>query len=99
MEVRDQMSCSKRWMSMIGIVAVFVSLFATSSFAQANPITYYGCLSPGGTLSRVTIGTAPECPVGQPVISWNHDWVAGSTGSARPAGRDGRTRSSGSKRR
>ena len=58
-------------LGMIGIAAVFVTLFGTSSQAQTNPTTYYRCLAAGGTLSRVITGTPPDCPAAQTPVSWN----------------------------
>src|SRR5437773_11571450 len=65
---------------MIGILAIFVTLFGTSSQAQTNLTTYYGCLAAGGTLARVTTGTPPDCTAGQTPVSWNQTGPQGPQG-------------------
>jgi len=70
--------------------------------ASANTVTYLGCLSPGGVLSRV--GTRlPTCPRGSRIISWNsvgpqgrrgatgRQGIAGPRGGRGPGGPKGAT--------
>src|SRR5688500_427098 len=55
----------------IALVLAGGSVFSASG--DPAPATYFGCLTPGGTLHRLVVSPddEPDCPADQTLISWN----------------------------
>jgi hypothetical protein len=77
------------------IIALAVGLgFALSTFgAQGDELlgTFFGCLSPGGTLTKVVVSPAgpPVCSPNATAVTWNQIGPAGPAGLPGEAGPQG----------
>ena len=70
------------------VVVLAVGVVGGVAYAQQEADTFTGCLTPGGDVKNVALGSAPtkEC-TGQSVqVSWNIEGVTGETG---PQGEQG----------
>ncbi|HUG13400.1 MAG TPA: hypothetical protein VMM78_00165 [Thermomicrobiales bacterium] len=61
---------------LVAAAAIALVLIGGSAFGAAGdpaPATYYGCLTPGGTLQHIVVNPddEPDCPGNEQLISWN----------------------------
>ena len=77
-------------------LAIVVALAAAAgsafvAYGDEPGDTYYGCLSRGGSLSRIAVNPAdpPDCPSNQTLISWNQQGQPGPEGPIGPVGPQG----------
>lgn len=73
------------------VLTAFVAVLAFglgSAYAAfaANSVTFSACLTPGGTLTKVSITGTASCSQPETVVSWNQ---VGPTGPAGPSGLSG----------
>ncbi|MEI8082053.1 MAG: hypothetical protein WCI74_09435, partial [Actinomycetes bacterium] len=71
-----------------GVVALGTGAVVNAS-ATGSSVTYYGCLSSKGALSKVGTVSPPRCPTSSRVISWDSQGPAGTPGIAGATGATG----------
>jgi hypothetical protein len=80
--------------SLVAAVAIALVLAGGSVFSAAGdpaPATYFGCLTPGGTLQQIVVSPdeEPDCPGNQTLISWNELGPPGPQGLQGEQGEQG----------
>jgi Collagen triple helix repeat (20 copies) len=75
--------------AMIGVVLLVVA--GTVGSADVAPTTFFGCLTAGGTLNKITTdpNNPPDCKGNSTEVSWNQVGPPGAPGPQGPAGPQG----------
>jgi uncharacterized repeat protein (TIGR02543 family) len=79
---------NSRLLSSILISSGLMVLFGAIGVADSPPVTFTGCLTPGGTLTMVTTGSSQTttCPGGDLLVTWNQIGPLGPAGPQGPQG-------------
>ncbi|WP_083856627.1 collagen-like protein [Nitrolancea hollandica] len=84
---------------LVALAAVIALAFAAGSafvaLGEPESVKFYGCLSPGGALNKVTTDGPPACGKGLQQVSWNQVGPMGPAGPPGPAGPKGDTGATG----
>jgi uncharacterized Zn-binding protein involved in type VI secretion len=64
----------------LALVVAFSAGSALVAFGDGENVTFYGCLTPGGTLNSISVDVAPSCPPPSQLISWNQKGEKGDPG-------------------
>jgi hypothetical protein len=74
------------------VLATIALVAGGTALAAGGPDTYTGCLTPGGKIVKIAIGSDPagDCTGQQTQVSWNETGPEGPAGPQGPAGLQGR---------
>src|ERR1700686_2623748 len=80
-----------RLLSAVMIGAVLLVVAGGVGAADVAPTTFFGCLTAGGTLNKVTTepNNPPHCNGNSTAVSWNQVGPPGAQGPQGPAGPQG----------